>query len=69
MRRAELEQHHHNSGKYLLLYACVMAWKEDGRRTDNRSQRNAAVNAALNDPVSRIGQAIGRDENANYGTK
>jgi hypothetical protein len=54
MRRAELGQHHHISGKYLLAYACEMAWKEDNRRVDNGRQHEVLVNAALNHPVSRV---------------
>ena len=34
LRRAELGQHHHVSGKYLAAYACEMAWRETtGGRT------------------------------------
>ncbi len=54
LRRAELGQHHHISGKYLAAYAIEMAWRED----DNRRQANgvlhqAATGAALGHPVSR----------------
>ena len=31
LRRAEIGQHHHVSGKYLHAYAGEMAWKEDAR--------------------------------------
>ena len=54
MRRAELGQHHHISGKYLLAYACEMAWKEDNRRVANRSQHEAVTGMALAHPVSRV---------------
>jgi transposase-like protein len=54
MRRAELGQHHHISGKYLLAYACEMAWKEDNRRLANGSQHEAVTTLALTHPVSRI---------------
>lgn len=53
MRRAELGQHHHISGKYLLAYACEMAWKEDNRRVANGSQHETVTAAALAHPVSR----------------
>jgi hypothetical protein len=53
MRRAELGQHHHISGKYLLAYACEMAWKEDNRRMANGSQHQAVTGLALAHPVSR----------------
>jgi transposase-like protein len=53
MRRAELGQHHHISGKYLLAYACEMAWKEDSRRVDNGAQHKAVTGMALAHPVSR----------------
>ncbi len=39
LRRAELGQHHHVSGKYLAAYACEMAWRE-GQLPD--AQRRAA---------------------------
>jgi transposase-like protein len=53
MRRAELGQHHHISGKYLISYAREMAWKEDNRRVDNGAQHQAVIGAALAHPVSR----------------
>jgi transposase-like protein len=53
MRRAELGQHHHISGKYLISYAREMAWKEDNRRVDNGTQHTAVAGAALAHPVSR----------------
>lgn len=54
MRRAELGQHHHISGKYLLAYACEMAWKEDNRRMANGSQHETVTEMALAHPVSRV---------------
>lgn len=54
MRRAELGQHHHISGKYLLAYSREMAWKEDNRRMANGSQHEAITAAALAHPVSRV---------------
>jgi len=53
LRRAELGQHHHISGKYLLAYAVEMAWREDGRRLPNGALHQAATAAALAHPVSR----------------
>lgn len=54
LRRAELGQHHHISGKYLLAYACEMAWKEDNRRVANGSQHEGVTGLALAHPVSRV---------------
>ncbi len=54
LRRAELGQHHHISGKYLLAYAVEMAWREDGRRLPNGALHQAATAAALAHPVSRV---------------
>jgi transposase-like protein len=54
MRRAELGQHHHISGKYLLTYACEMAWKEDNRRVANGNQHETVTGLALAHPVSRL---------------
>jgi len=53
LRRAELGQHHHISGKYLAAYAVEMAWREDSRRMPNGAQHQAATGAALAHPVSR----------------
>jgi len=54
LRRAELGQHHHISGKYLGFYAAEMAWREDRRRMPNGAQHQAATGAALDHPVSRV---------------
>jgi len=54
LRRAELGQHHHISGKYLGFYAAEMAWREDRRRMPNGAQHQAATGAALGHPVSRV---------------
>jgi transposase-like protein len=54
LRRAEIGQHHHISGKYLIAYAAEMAWKEDNRRQPNGSLHEMAVGAALAHPVSRM---------------
>lgn len=54
LRRAELGQHHHISGKYLRFYAAEMAWREDRRRVDNGALHQAATGAALAHPVSRV---------------
>jgi transposase-like protein len=53
LRRAELGQHHHISGKYLAAYAVEMAWREDRRRQANGALHEAATGAALAHPVSR----------------
>ena len=54
LRRAEMGQHHHISGKYLGFYAAEMAWREDRRRVANGVQHEAATGAALGHPVSRV---------------
>jgi hypothetical protein len=54
LRRAEMGQHHHISGKYLLAYAQEMAWREDNRRQPNGSLHEMATGAALTHPVSRV---------------
>jgi transposase-like protein len=53
LRRAEIGQHHHISGKYLGAYADEMAWKEDTRRGANGVLHEAVTGAALRHPVSR----------------
>jgi hypothetical protein len=54
LRRAEIGQHHHVSGKYLAAYAVEMAWREDNRRCSNGTLHQAATGAALGHPVSRV---------------
>jgi hypothetical protein len=54
LRRAEMGQHHHISGKYLAFYAAEMAWREDRRRVDNGGLHAAVTGAALSHPVSRV---------------
>jgi hypothetical protein len=54
LRRAELGQHHHISGKYLPAYAIEMAWREDNRRRANGSLHEMTAMAALGHPVSRV---------------
>ena len=54
LRRAEMGQHHHISGKYLIAYAAEMAWREDNRRQANGALHVAATGAALRHPVSRV---------------
>lgn len=54
MRRAEIGQHHHISGKYLAAYANEMAWKEDNRRVANGTQHVTVTANALAHPVSRV---------------
>ena len=53
IRRAEIGQFHHISGKYLGAYAGEMAWKEDNRRQANGTLHTLATGAALAHPVSR----------------
>lgn len=53
MRRAEIGQHHHVSGKYLGAYAGEMAWREDNRRQANGSLHGKMAAAALRHPISR----------------
>lgn len=54
LRRAEIGQHHHVSGKYLAAYAIEMAWREDNRRMPNGTLHQAATGAALGHPISRV---------------
>jgi transposase-like protein len=54
LRRAEIGQHHHISGKYLGFYAGEMAWREDTRRRANGALHEMATDAALGHPVSRV---------------
>ena len=54
LRRAEMGQHHHISGKYLAAYAAEMAWREDRRRVPNGALHGLATAAALAHPVSRV---------------
>jgi transposase-like protein len=54
LRRAEIGQHHHISGKHLGAYASEMAWREDHRRVANGSLYEAATVAALAHPISRV---------------
>ncbi len=54
LRRAEMGQHHHISGKYLAAYAVEMAWREDGRRMPNGALHQTVTAAALAHPVSRV---------------
>ena len=53
LRRAEIGQHHHVSGRYLSAYAVEMAWREDRRRAANGTLHQAVTEAALSHPVSR----------------
>ena len=54
LRRAEIGQHRHISGKYLSFYAAGMAWREDRGRVDNGGMQQAALTAALSHPVSQV---------------
>src|SRR5579883_174523 len=53
LRRAEIGQHHHVSGRYLHRYASEMAWREDNRRIPNGTQYSVIAGLALNHPHSR----------------
>lgn len=53
LRRAEIGQHHHISGRYLDCYAREMAWREDTRREANGTLFQMVAAAAANHPVSR----------------
>lgn len=52
MRRAEIGQHHHVAGPYLVRYAQEAAWREDRHRVDNRRQVQAAMGLAMAAPMS-----------------
>ena len=54
LRRAEMGQHHHISGKYLFAYAREMSWREDTRRQPNGMLHKLATGAALSHSVSRM---------------
>ncbi len=54
LRRAEIGQHHHVSGKYLAAYAVEMAWRGDNRRMADGALHQAATGAALGHPISRV---------------
>lgn len=54
LRRAEIGQHHHISGRYLGAYAGEMAWREDHRRVPNGGAYQLVAAAALAHPVSRV---------------
>lgn len=53
LRRAEMGQHHHISGRYLGAYAREMAWREDTRRQPNGTLHEMMIGAALAHPISR----------------
>lgn len=52
-RRAEIGIHHRIAGKYLDWYAAELAWREDRRRTEFRTQARSVLAAALAHPISR----------------
>jgi hypothetical protein len=54
MRRAQIGQHHHISGRYLAAYAGAKAWREDNRRMANGGLHEMTTGAALGHPVSRV---------------
>ena len=53
LRRAEIGQHHHISGRHLHSYAGEMAWREDNRRKPNGTLFTLVAAAAAGHPVSR----------------
>lgn len=53
MRRAEIGQHHHISGRYLQRYADEMAYRSDRRRLDNGAQFAEVAEMAISHPISR----------------
>ncbi|MEQ9639966.1 MAG: IS1595 family transposase [Alphaproteobacteria bacterium] len=53
LRRAEIGQHHHISGRYLDCYAREMAWREDNSREDNGTLFRLVAAAAAAHPPSR----------------
>ncbi len=52
VRRSEKGIHHHISGPYLGDYVNELAWREDARRIDNRTQYLLVSQAALSNPPS-----------------
>jgi transposase-like protein len=52
-RRAEIGIYHRMAGKYLDWYAADLAWREDKRRTDFRSQAKLVLRSAMAHPISR----------------
>ena len=52
-RRAEIGIFHRMAGKYLDWYSADVAWREDRRRTDFRSQAKLMLRSAMAHPVSR----------------
>jgi transposase-like protein len=52
LRRSEIGQHHHISGKHLHAYADEMAWRENYRLTSTGDQWTWITGAALSHPVS-----------------
>ena len=54
LRRAEMGQHHHISGKYLLSYALEMAWREDNRRQAKWGAASGCYGRSAGHPVSRV---------------
>jgi transposase-like protein len=52
LRRAELGDHHHIAGPYLLRYAQEAAWREDLRCVSNGEQTHSVVGLAMGWPPS-----------------
>lgn len=53
MRRAEIGQYHHISGRYLLRYSHEMAYRSDRRRVDNGRVYAELAEMTLTHPMSR----------------
>ena len=63
IKRAEKGIHHRIADKYLDRYAAELAWREDRRRTDFRTQARRVLAAALAHPVSRNMAGYWQSEN------
>ncbi len=59
LRRAEIGQHHHISGRYLHQYANEAAWREDNRRKPNGILDLVLAGAAFSYFISRNGRDFG----------
>jgi len=53
MRRAEIGQYHHVSGRYLLRYSHEMAYRSDRRRVPNGTVFAEVTGLSITHPVSR----------------
>ena len=53
MRRAEIGQYHHISGRYLLRYSHEMAYRSDRRRVPNGAVFGEVAGMSIPHPISR----------------